>query len=430
MNNENLQSLQCDHLDILQQRYSQALEAHHYDALLISSGAAPMRYADDQAYPYLGFGPFVHWTGWSQLEHSWLLVRPNARPTLWVYAPDDFWHARAELPDEPWLDAVVIHLTSTPGAPSLAQGGRLAVVGDPVSLTGVEGDHNPPELVASLEEARVRKTPYEVQCLDIANARAAPGHRAAIGAFRNGGSEFDIRLAYQAATRQPEPQAPYPSIVGLNEHAAILHYQRVDNAAPELSRSLLIDAGYRYRGYGSDITRTTAGAGQGRFQALVAGLEALQRRLCQAVSPGAGFVELHRTAHLGLAALLQAAGLVSGLDEETLVEEGVTRAFFPHGLGHLLGVQVHDVAGKPAPPPPDAPFLRCTRTLEPGMVLTVEPGLYFIPALLQPLLQGELGGHLNRALIDELLPCRGVRLEDNVLVCEGGHRNLTRAHLP
>lgn len=113
-----------------------------------------------------------------------------------------------------------------------------------------------------------------------------------------------------------------------------------------------------------------------------------------------------------------------------MVEQGITRAFFPpHGIGHFLGIQVHDVAGKPAPSPPeDAPFLRLTRTLEAGMVVTIEPGgLYFIPSLLEPLLNGPEAQYLNRALIDELKSCGGIRIEDNVVVtAAGGARNLTR----
>ena len=144
------------------------------------------------------------------------------------------------------------------------------------------------------------------------------------------------------------------------------------------------------------------------------------------VAPGVDYLDIHRRAHQGLAALLSASGLVSGLDDDAMVAEGVTRAFFPHGIGHFLGVQVHDVAGKPVPAPEDAPFLRLTRTLAPGMVVTIEPGLYFIPSLLEPLLQGPLGRHLNTALIDELRGCGGIRIEDNVVVTETGARNLTR----
>lgn len=103
-----------------------------------------------------------------------------------------------------------------------------------------------------------------------------------------------------------------------------------------------------------------------------------------------------------------------------MVEQGITRAFFPHGIGHFLGIQVHDVAGKPTPSPEDAPFLRLTRTLEAGMVVTIEPGLYFIPSLLEPLLNGPEAQYLNRALIDELKSCGGIRIEDNVVVTAAG----------
>jgi len=98
---------------------------------------------------------------------------------------------------------------------------------------------------------------------------------------------------------------------------------------------------------------------------------------------------------------------------------------------------VHDVAGRLSapdgtiqPPPPEHPTLRTTRTLEPGHVLTVEPGLYFIPMLLRPFLAGEHASCFNWKLIDALIPFGGMRIEDNVLVTDTGNRNLTRDYLP
>ncbi|WP_375176633.1 Xaa-Pro dipeptidase [Marinobacter mobilis] len=430
VNDDLLDQLQCGHLAELQARYESVLASHGYDAVLISSGAAPLRFADDQGYHFQGYGPFVHWTGLVGAEHAWLLIRPERKPLLQLHTPVDFWHATAELPQAAWVTAVEL-AGSADGVPPLTAGcGRLAVLGDPALLQAVAGDHNPPALVADIEATRVHKTDYEIACLAEANARAAPGHRAARQVFLAGGSEFAIGLAYQQATGQREVEAPYHSIIGLNDHAGILHYQFYDQVSPELPRSLLIDAGYRFRGYCSDITRTWAGPQQGPFQALIVALEALQKRLCQAVASGVDFVALHRKTHLGLAALLDSAGLVQGLDDEAMVTAGITRAFFPHGLGHLLGVQVHDVGGKPVPPPVDAPFLRMTRTLEAGMVVTIEPGLYFIPSLLAPLLTGPLSAHMNRRLLDALMPCGGIRIEDNVLVTADGPRNLTREQLP
>jgi Xaa-Pro dipeptidase len=116
---------------------------------------------------------------------------------------------------------------------------------------------------------------------------------------------------------------------------------------------------------------------------------------------------------------------------------GLTMAFFPHGLGHMLGLLVHDVAGKQldrtgATSAPDRRFpkLRTTRPLQPGTVVTIEPGIYFIKMLLDPLRQGTESRNLNWALIDRLMPCGGIRIEDNIHIHEQGLRNLTREFLP
>ena len=418
--------LQTDHLEELQARYESVLAEHGYDSLLIASGAAPYRYGDDQAWHFQGYGPFMHWTGLTGREHCWLWVRAGHKPVLWLFEPVDFWHANPTLPEEPWQHFFDIRSRTSPKAPLLDDPGSLAVIGDPDQTVNIPGDINPEALLRALDETRVRKTRYEIECIAFANRRALAGHAAAREAFLAGESEFGISLAYQQATGQREADAPYHSIIALNEHAGTLHYQYYDTQPPGQLRSLLIDAGVRFRGYCSDITRTTAGPDDPHFTALIHGLDRLQVRLCDMVAPGVDYIDIHRKAHQGLAALLSATGLVTGLDDEDIVEKGITRVFFPHGIGHFLGVQVHDVAGKPTPPPEDAPFLRLTRRLEPGMVVTIEPGLYFISSLLDPLLEGALGQYLNRDLISRLRGCGGIRIEDNVVVTETGSRNLTR----
>ena len=118
------------------------------------------------------------------------------------------------------------------------------------------------------------------------------------------------------------------------------------------------------------------------------------------------------------------------------VAKGYTQTFFPHGLGHHLGLQVHDVgghlkdaSGNEAPPPSQYPYLRNTRTIEERHVFTVEPGLYFIEMLLRPFRE-ENHGAFAWKLIDELSPLGGIRIEDNIVVTQDGHRNLTRTYLP
>ena len=121
---------------------------------------------------------------------------------------------------------------------------------------------------------------------------------------------------------------------------------------------------------------------------------------------------------------------------EEAFESGVTRTFLPHGVGHHLGIQVHDVGGHQAapgggsaPPPPEYPFLRNTRTLEPGHVVTIEPGVYFTPVLLDALRADEASSLVDWSVVEELAPYGGVRIEDDVLCTKDGYRDLTRASI-
>ena len=144
---------------------------------------------------------------------------------------------------------------------------------------------------------------------------------------------------------------------------------------------------------------------------------------------------MHLDAHRGVAQILADLRLVRVPAEEALAK-GYTHPFFPHGIGHHLGIQVHDVAGRqadpsgtPAPPPKEHPYLRNTRTIEPGHVFTIEPGIYFIPMLLRPFRSGPDAAAFDWSAIDALTALGGVRVEDNVLVTASGPRNLTREHL-
>ena len=205
----------------------------------------------------------------------------------------------------------------------------------------------------------------------------------------------------------------------------MLHYIAYETRKVIGDTSLLVDAGARYLGYGSDITRTYArgtSPAARRFAELVAALDRVQQQICAAVRPGRAYEDLHDEAHRLVAAMLVDVGLATG-SADALVADGVTRALFPHGLGHSLGVVTHDVGMKLVPPRADNKYLRNTSTIEIGQVFTIEPGLYFIDALVEPL-RGK--APLDWKLVDELRPFGGIRIEDNVVVQERGIRNLTR----
>jgi Xaa-Pro dipeptidase len=152
----------------------------------------------------------------------------------------------------------------------------------------------------------------------------------------------------------------------------------------------------------------------------------MQKRLSAAVRVGLPFEELHEESHRQVAQILRDVG-ISKLSVGELVSRGITRAFYPHGLGHSLGLQCHDVGCALRQPKAQNPFLRNTTVITEGQVFTIEPGIYFIDSLLAPLRNSP---DIDWKLVDALSRFGGVRIEDDVQVLANGVRNLTREVLP
>jgi Xaa-Pro dipeptidase len=426
------QQLYVDHLAVLAQRSSRALDATGFDGLIIPAGEPPMHFADDQPYPFRANPGFSLWVpeAW---PGSLLVYQPGRRPMLLFRQEADYWHMPPRTPDAAWTAAVDLRVVrdAAEARAAVPAGLRWALLGEPARDWQGLGEPNPARLVSMLDYQRAAKTAFELACLATASALGARAHRAALDAWRAGESEFGIHIAYCRAARVREQELPYNSIVACNEHGAVLHYQHLDREPPAERRSFLLDAGAPYGGYGSDITRSYA-ASPGAFADLVAAVDAAQLRLAALVTPGRDYRDVHLEAHRQLAGVLADCGLVKG-GASAALEAGVTRVFFPHGIGHLLGLQVHDVGGLMAdesgaerPRPPGHPYLRLTRDLEAGCVVTIEPGIYFIDLLL-----AEARADARRSLIDwdcveALRGYGGVRIEDNVVALPGGPRNLTR----
>jgi Xaa-Pro dipeptidase len=425
-----------DHVEALIARHDHALERAGAAHAVIFSGAPRLRFLDDNHYPFQPNPHFVSWLPLTAHPYCYLVHTPGETPVLIYYQEKDYWHLPPAAPEGYWtayFDVRVVHELDDVARHLPEARDKCILIGeidDEQHAFGIERI-NPTSAMNILHYARSSKTPWELECMRAASRRAVAGHRAAEAIFRDGGSEFDIHLAYCAAVGQTEHALPYGNIIALNEHAAVLHYQHQSRHSPPVRRSFLIDAGASVNGYAADITRTYS-CKDDAFADLVDRMHELQLAITAEVRVGVNYADLHIRTHERIAELLVDLNLASG-SSDALYSNGVTSAFYPHGLGHLLGLQVHDVGGFMADEngsvidrPPGHPFLRLTRTLEADQVLTIEPGLYFIDLLLENL-EGTPGSSmLNHAEIDKLKPYGGVRIEDNVRVLDGGCENLTR----
>ena len=432
-----LADLFARHVARLQEETEKSLAETGYDSLVVSSGAPHTYFADDQDAVFHATPHFSHWCPLGGPHHV-LHVVPGKKPRLVRCAPEDYWYEQGGVTDPFWVDAFDFSEAGSADAAWAAIGhpARAAYVGNEADRAARAAlAANPGPLVARLDWTRSYKDDYEVRCLEEATVTGARGHRAAREAFAAGASELEVHFAFVAAVGVPEAHLPYPTIVATDEKAATLHYESKRTLRDR--RVLLLDAGAQSRGYACDITRTTPAPGADpRYVALVARMDELERELAAESRPGRPYLEVHLQAHRGVARILSDLGLVKVSAEEAW-ERGLTHPFLPHGVGHHLGIQVHDVAGRqrdregtPFPPPPEHPYLRNMRTIEPGHVFTIEPGLYFIPMLLRPFRTGANASFFDWSAIDALTPYGGVRVEDNVLVTAKGPRNLTREQLP
>ncbi len=428
-----LADLYRDHIAHLTAAYGAALHATGWDAVVIHSGSALKRSQfDDQYWPLRPVPHFQHWLPLAEADCA-LVIVAGQRPVLHRVTAMSFWEAPTPL-DAPhvWPHFDVRGLLRAEDVADALPTGKVAFIGEDraraASWRLPQAAITPPELLRQLDAMRVRKSPYEIACLADANRRAATGHIALRDAFRTSdASELDLHLAYLRATGQDDPETPYKNIVALGQNAATLHHIAYGRTVTGAG-SLLVDAGASSFGYASDITRTwVRGAGEASdvFRQLVDGVEALQLRLCADVRVGMPYEDLHERAHQHITALLCDLRLLRCSPDEALAHK-FSRTFLPHGLGHSLGLQCHDVGCALVPPKADNPWLRNTSVIAAQQVFTIEPGVYFIEALLEPLRQGAQAALLDWSLIDALTPFGGVRIEDDLQVLGSGVRNLTR----
>jgi Xaa-Pro aminopeptidase len=269
---------------------------------------------------------------------------------------------------------------------------------------GAQPPHEFLELGHLLHELRLFKSPAELKLMRRAAAIACEAQLAAMRATRPGGREYEVEAALQYVYRKNDAVAAYEPIVGSGPNACVLHY-RANNAPTGAGDLLLCDAGAEYAGYASDITRTwpVGGTYSKEQRALYELVLAAQAAALAQARPGRPWIAGHEAAVETLTDGLLSLGLLKGTLKSALAS-GAYKKFYMHKTGHWLGLDVHDVG--------EYKLAGEFRELEPGMVFTIEPGLYIAP--------GTKGVAAKWQGI-------GIRIEDDVLVTADGHEVLTDA---
>ncbi len=286
------------------------------------------------------------------------------------------------------------------------------------------------ELRFDLDVVRRPKDPVELERMRTAERATGAAFAVAAGLIEAGVSERQLQVEFEAeALRRGADAIAFETIVGSGPNSAVLHFAPTDRRLGT-GELVLIDAGGEYLGYASDITRTYPVDGRldPEQRELHAVVHAAQRAAIDRCAPGAEWRDVHRVAAATIAEGLAAHGLLRG-DPETLVESGATWLFSPHGIGHLVGLGVRDAAGplrQRRHDPKPFPNLRMDLPLEPGMVVTVEPGVYFVAAILgDPERRHRFRDQVDWQQVDRLLGFGGIRIEDNVLITADGHEVIT-----
>jgi len=430
----------------LRQRRQKLIAALAGAPALIQAGVAPPRNYPANQYDFRASSHFLYLVGLPLAGAALLLEacqgqgqgQGQGRSHLFVPPPADddaLWHG--ELPSMAALQAAT-GVDAVHPLPELA--GWLARVGQPGRLPAVaEGERTAADarLIETIIDLRLCHDAAAVHELRRAVEVTVRAHAAGRRATRPGVRISAVRAAMEAEMLAADFTPAYPSIV--TTRGEVLHSHDRSGVC-EAGELLLADVGAESdTGWASDVTRTWPVSGRFSASQRVMYELVLQAQLAAiaAVKPGASYRRVHLTAARVLCAGLRDEGILVG-EVDGLLDRGAHGLFFPHGVGHLIGLDVHDMEdlGDRAGYAPGRQrsqqfglcYLRLDRDLQPGMCVTIEPGLYLVPAILRnEALTGPLRDALRLDKLDRFADVRGIRIEDDVLVTETGCEVLTAA---
>ena len=397
------------------------------EILLVGAGSPlPKPEISDAMLPFIAHQEYYYLTGLAEAFGGVIAYDP--RDGQWTsFVPEvteleRIWEGREQLSGEP--------LGKFPAWLAARAGRRIALLGAPVA--GVSPDA---ALTARVRDAyrhaRRPKEPGEIDLMRRCAAAATAGYAALTPLLKPGISERRLQIELEAEFfRHGAQTTGYDSIVGVAAQSAVFHGSPSPDRVARDGDFILIDAGPQLDRYVIDVTRTYVAGTPSAFQrdlyqvVLNAEVRAISR--CRA---GAEWKDIHFAAAVDLIGGLVGMGVMKG-DPQSLVEQDAHTLFYPHGIGHMLGLGVRDGSGlepgRTKDPRPCLANLRQDLILRPGYIVTIEPGLYFIPALLNdPARREKFRDCVNWPLAEKHLGLGGVRIEDNILVTAGDPENLT-----
>ncbi|KAF1984009.1 hypothetical protein K402DRAFT_360242 [Aulographum hederae CBS 113979] len=303
------------------------------------------------------------------------------------------------------------------------------------------------KLQQAIDQCRVIKDPHEIEMIRKANRISGEAHRKVLENIKDFKNEAQVEAIFldTCIAKNAKHQAYHP-IAASGENGSILHYGQ-NNEPLEDRQLMVLDAGCEWDCYASDVTRSfplKAAWPSEEARKVYDLVQTMQTACMEAVKPGVRFLDLHYLAHrIAIDGLLELGILQNGTTEE-IFEAGTSLAFFPHGLGHHLGLECHDVSGVPINAmlkesssehhlvQPDLckdPVHPAANLLQEGMVITIEPGIYFSRYALSTvyLPNPDHAKYINKEVLHRYLPVGGVRIEDDILITAKGHENLTVA---
>jgi Xaa-Pro aminopeptidase len=400
------------------------------EILVVGAGQpVPKPEVSDQHLPFFPHQEYYYLAGHADAPGG--IVAYDARTREWTsFVPEvteleRIWDGTEQLPGE--------LLPRFPAWLAARAGRKVAALGAPVA--GVAADDALSARVRdALRHARRPKEPGEIELMRRAAAATAEGYAALQPFLRAGVSERRMQVELEAGFfRGGGTATGYNSIVGVGAQAAVFHGSPSPARVAREGDFILIDAGAEVDRYVIDVTRTyVAGGRMAGFQRdLHRTVREAHRRGCARCVAGAEWKDIHFGAATDLMAGLVAMGVMRG-DPATLVEREAHTLFFPHGVGHMVGLGVRDGSGlepgRTKDPRPSLRSLRMDLILRPGYTVTIEPGLYLIPALINdPARREKYRDCVAWDLVEKHLGLGGVRIEDNLLVTAGEPVNLTAA---